>query len=210
MNPIKKIFGKAVVVRPIADQRIYEDNFNSYCGNSLADSNVLLLTNCKEWMQAYEDQLRKENCYFTLVENPLEDDLTQQKLVEYSNDLIGPYRHIINLYRVSDDSNFVQHLYTTLQKESDYLINSVNYGTICTAVVWDETLSDIARASIGGITSLVKGLGYVLPKHGIIENGISAKSDVPIEQIMHGTIFLSGKYGNVLTGEVLNLSGSES
>ena len=51
------------------------------------------------------------------------------------------------------------------------------------------------EAEVYGMKSLINGLGYFMPKHEIIVNGVLAEQYIPLEEIIHTIIYLSGKYG---------------
>jgi hypothetical protein len=92
------------------------------------------------------------------------------------------------------------------------MVEYVKKGTICTAIVYDELLSKEAKAAIAAAEGLIAGLGFVLSNHHVIANGVLASSAVPMENIQKTAFYLSGKYGQILNGEVLKmtpLSGGE-
>ena len=45
LSKVKKLIGKKVYIEPIVDYNRYADSEKSYAGGSLADSNVLIVTN---------------------------------------------------------------------------------------------------------------------------------------------------------------------
>ena len=51
----------------------------------------------------------------------------------------------------------------------------------------------------------IVGLGEAMGNHNIINNGIVASPSVPIKDIVNTAIFMSSKYGQIMTGEVLHL-----
>ncbi|SEW42024.1 hypothetical protein SAMN05421659_11858 [[Clostridium] fimetarium] len=208
--------GTPVMIRPIADTNNYQINQSGFSGNSLSDQNILIVTNIVDGYEKIKDIFKNENCYLSILycDN---DTLNDEMIKKSSAGLLGSYTHIINLV-VSDNTNMqlkaqitvindpVRCVYQWLQVESGYLIEKTSYATICTAYYYNDTIFDIEKNSQnGGISSLIKGLGGVLSNHGIIENGLISSSKVPFEEMLHTTIYLSGKYGQIMAGEVLHM-----
>lgn len=216
INKIKHLIGTPVMVSPIADTNNYKPNQASFSGNSLSYENILIVTNIVDGYEKIKDIFGNENCYMNILycdNGTLDDEMIKKSSAEF----LGPYTHIINLV-VSDNDNMqlksqitVIHdlarcVYQWLQVESKYLIEKTSYATICTAYYYNDTILDIERdAQKGGISSLIKGLGGVMSNHGIIENGLIASTKVPFEEMLHTAIYLSGKYGQIMAGEVLNM-----
>ena len=51
---------------------------------------------------------------------------------------------------------------------------------------------------------LIRGLSEVLSNHGIICNGIVANNNHCLKELLESSVFLSSRYGQIMTGEVLN------
>ena len=55
------------------------------------------------------------------------------------------------------------------------------------------------------VEMLIRGLSEVLANHGLICNGIIADKNVPLKDIVNSALFLSSKYGQIMSGEVLQM-----
>ena len=61
IDKIKRVVGHKSYIEPIVDYNIYPDLVKSFAGGSLAESNILIITN----IQLFEEQLLREcklNC----------------------------------------------------------------------------------------------------------------------------------------------------
>lgn len=56
---IKRLIGHRILVHPIVDANVYDANENSFSGNSLQDSNVLIV-GCDETL------MRSAECYYKM------------------------------------------------------------------------------------------------------------------------------------------------
>lgn len=212
---LRRAIGSAEVVQPIVDPNIYRDNKMSYSGGSLNGSNVLVMIGLIPGafdITALRERLEIEGCRYQILF--CEDDILDKKCIEDASDkMIGPFEHIINLVRITEgqkddeavgSERVVATIYRWLQIESSYLIDHTGYGTLCSAIIWDdENRQDVV--SVAGLRSLMSGLGKVMARHKIIENGLIAPAQIPIEDIAASITYLSGKYGQILAGEVLDL-----
>jgi hypothetical protein len=204
MSKIRKLLGKPIIIKPIVDQRIYDKENSSFCGNSLSDSNVLVLTNNERWISDIELRAKNEKCCIKSVCIETTDRITENNIFEYAKYNVGPFQHIINFYKVDNKSfDICETIYENLKIETDYLKKSLLVGTICTVIVYDTEIDNLTKGMIAAVDSLIKGLGIVLPAHDIISNGIISPNTVPLGNIIDTTIFLSGKFGHMLTGEVI-------
>lgn len=188
-NLISKILGKANIISPIIDSQKYEQNLSSYAGNSLSNSNLLIITNLDEKSPEIEETeyvLKKENCNIkTLYIN--KGKIDQNKIISIGNNLLGPFNHIINIFDFYSRKEYrysLKEMYIQLQIETDYMINCVKYGTICTVVLNKKELTIEEESELNGAKSLIKGLGSVLPNHSIINNGIIVVGNVPIKRVI--------------------------
>ena len=155
---IKKCFLHKESIHPIIDPVPYASICESYSGGSLAESNVLVVTNDKTLAaKGIENKFAVEYAS-TGVLYASSDELELKDIVHTGNKLIGPFTHVINVLRFDNPGN---------------------------------------------IHHLVSGLAKVLSPHGIICNGVIALSTVPQEAWLSTSAFLNGKYGQVMTGEVL-------
>lgn len=210
LRKIKSILGKQDVIKPIVDMRNYGTNTSSYTGNSLSDSNVLFVSNIKlanKDVNVIEGIMQKENCNYTIFEYEEDRVLDTLNIREVAKSLIGPFDHVINLFYVNQNINedFVEDFYKNIKVETEYLINSVKYGTVCTAIIYNSNIEIEKKASLHGMKSLIAGLGIVLPNHGLISNGVLADDRIPIASIINTVLFLSSKFGQILTGEVFEM-----
>lgn len=213
---IKEMIGRPQYITPICDQTLYGTNVNSFAGNSLSNSNVLVITNLlpqAEKISKIDIRLNCENCEskFLFLQ---EEDITVEQIHDSGQALIGEYEHIINLVYIGDEDGHdyvplaepMKRVYRILQQECDYLIGRVQYGTICTAILNSPT-DNISRASsLAGMESLIKGLGEVMAKKGPIVNGLSANESISFEDVLAAAVYLSSKYGQILTGEVFRMN----
>lgn len=219
MNKIKGIIKKCFLhkesISPIIDPVAYASINESYCGGSLAESNVLVVTN--DQAIAVEDikiHFTKEHASVGVL-FVSSDDLELRDIVRAGNELIGPFTHIINVLRFNEQGNLLKSnetfnekdimrlAYQWSQTETDYLVRLSNYATLCTVYIHSESTDSMVIGT--GIHHLVSGLAKVLSPHGIICNGVNASLIVPQEAWLAASIFLSGKYGQIMTGEVLNM-----
>lgn len=205
-NIVKRIIGHPDWVDPICDKNIYRDNKKSYTGNSLSQSNVLILTNIdleSDKIEYVKQSLDNEQAYYEVVRWNGQT-ISEDEIKESTKKLLGPYSHIINLIFL--DENMVAQVYKLLQVEMDYLIKNCSESTLCTAIVKDyvEQATEI-EACVAGIRNLIKGLGQVSANHRVIENGVIAGTNVKWEDVVPFALHLSGKYGQILNGEVLTV-----
>lgn len=215
---IKKILNKLInksttTTEVIVDKTIYSPIDTSYAGGALAYSNMLVVSNKREDHAVWLKRAETENfdlsfCYCK------DSKLTNDDIVQSSDDLIGPFNHIINiihkdpnngllLNNLYNDEDSLRMLYVWIQKESDYLVDNVKQSTICSIYIGDNSVD--AETIKGGVEALIKGLALPLSKHGIVETGIIADLSVPYEKINETALYLSSKYGQIITGEVMKM-----
>lgn len=60
---IKRLIGHRILVHPIVDANVYDANENSFSGNSLQDSNVLIVGCDETLMRSAECYYKNEGCY---------------------------------------------------------------------------------------------------------------------------------------------------
>lgn len=219
MNKIKKIIRKTFfhreTIHPIIDQVPYAPIEESYCGGSLAESNVLVVTNDQAIaVEDFKIRFAKEHASVGVL-FVSSDDLELKDIVQAGSELIGPFTHIINVLHFNEQGNLVNPdgtfngedmmrlAYQWCQVEVDYLVKLSNYATLCTVYIHSESTDSMVIGT--GIHHLVSGLAKVLSPHGIICNGVTASLVVPQDAWLASSIFLSGKYGQIMTGEVLNM-----
>lgn len=212
LSKVKKLIGKNVYIEPIVDYNRYSDSEKSYAGGSLADSNVLIVTNTELTAEIKEQFTINEKASIAIL--PPKGLLNQDAIISAGNNLIGPFTHIINIYkketselltadRKYPETDEMYRVYQWLQEEVSYLVPLNQYASICTAYIGDETqYSDVLCKNMD---MCIRGLGEVMGNHTIINNGIVASSSVPMQEIINSSIYLSSKYGQIMTGEVLHL-----
>jgi hypothetical protein len=205
MQIFKHLFGSAIYIKPVSDKNIYKVNKSSFTGNSLDGSNVLVVTNfseCSDEIIILKEQMKNEHCNCSVI-SLVSNELAKSDIIQAGADLVGTYEHIINLFRMEKGNctqeDSVRLIYQILQIESDYLIEDVKKGSLCTAIISDD---EVVKNTV---SSLLKGLGGVLGNHSVIENGIASSRNVPIDKIVKTSAYLSSKYGQILAGEVLNM-----
>jgi hypothetical protein len=205
VEKIKEIFGKKIIIEPIIDFRIYKQNEHSYTGNSLANSNLLIVSQDAEDI---EKLLETENCFHAYCRVANNSLLTVNDIILSGDGLIGPFDHVLNIYRISETDNYnewVRSIYKNMQIVTEYMIKYVQSGTICTVLIYEPDICLDAKASLRGLKSMIAGLGLVHPKHGITSNGIIASSCVPCLQVYNTALYMSSKYGQILSGEVFEM-----
>ncbi|MBD5554802.1 MAG: hypothetical protein HDQ95_05485 [Roseburia sp.] len=195
---IKKIFGKQVVINPIYNPYVYKNNQESFCGGTLDGEKLLIVTNIDENTAEFnmmQQSIHIERALYTVKNVSSESfDIQNESNIE-------PYKHIINVIKFTDkdSSDSVEKIYQLLQKEVEYMIscNASEGNSICTVVISDDTVL------LCTLKTLIKGLGYTLGNHGIINNGIVSEHKAPFEGLFHTAIYMSSKFGHILSGEVI-------
>ena len=212
LSKIKRVIGHKVIIEPIIDYNRYTNSEFSYSGGSLAESNILIVTNIDIPAVIAEGLSSKESSSISIVK-PC-DSLNQEAIIVAGRNLAGPFLHVINIYKkessdlLNSDNTFLKEdqmyrVYQWLQEEVNYLVSLNQYATICTAYIGDDTqYSDMLEKNID---MCIRGLGEAMGNHNILNNGIVAAQSVSIKDIINSAIFLSSKYGQIMTGEVLHL-----
>ncbi len=213
LRRIKRIVGEKIIVEPIVDYNRYMPSEESYAGNSLSETNMLIVTNV-EIPQSVVNGIEKKEGLCVSIMTP-DGNLTIDQIRKTGNQLIGPYTHIVNIYSKDkamdllglDDTypedDEMYRVYQWLQEETSYLVPMNQYATICTVFIDDKTQHSSVLSK--NIDMCIRGLGEVLGNHSIISNGMVATKEIPFDVIMNTALFLSSKYGQIMTGEVLNL-----
>ena len=86
----------------------------------------------------------------------------------------------------------------------DYLVNLEQYATITTAFVCGTSLDSNVKKK--NAEMCIRGLAEVLANHGMICNGIIANRNIELKELLTTSVFLSSRYGQIMTGEVLKLN----
>ena len=209
---LKLFIGLREIKETIFDKMVYKEREKSYSGGSLSDSNILIVSNKSFSEDTIIHLLRNENLKYSIKHvNSL---MSRSDIIDASNSLIGPFSHIVNILwcknqkKLESDVNssiddVMYRIYQWHQVEVDYLVKLNQYGTLCTVFIEKEGLdSDVIRKNV---EMLVKGLAEPLANHGLICNGIIANQSISIEDLVCSALFLSSKYGQIMTGEVLHM-----
>ena len=100
-----------------------------------------------------------------------------------------------------DNEDILQHVYKLLQVETEYLVRVGQYSTICCLFKQGESSESVVASE--GLQHCLKGLAKVLARHNIIVNGIVNSQNTSLETLLPAVCFLSSKYGQIMTGEVM-------
>lgn len=199
MGVIKRIlsvFDRKSTIDSIKDEFIYDGISKGYAGGSLEHSNLMIVYSQDINIDEVEKILNYEKC---CIKSCAISSISKSNLQELGADLIGGFNHIINFVHIGKDYDIYE-IYRLLQIEAEYLIENNTYATLCTALMVGKD-----NPIVSGITSLIKGLGYAMPNHNIVANGVVAGNDLEISSVVQATIFLSSKYGQIMTGEVIKM-----
>ena len=210
LKKIKKLIGHKKYIEPIVDPVIYPNLEKSFAGGSLADSNILIVSNESISSELiHEIEINENASVITIYQNT---KLSVDDIKESGNTLIGPYTHIINVYKkdsnlplLLDSGNYpdrddMYKLYQWLQEETEYLVNNNLSGSICTIYIGDN--SDYGKVMEKNVEMFALSLGDALANHSIINNGIIANNRIGIKELLNTAVFMSSKYGQVLGGAI--------
>ena len=89
-------------------------------------------------------------------------------------------------------------VYQWLQVESDYLDKNLQRSSL--HVVFVKRSMEYLDVVSHSIVSMLRGLAKRLLAHGIV-----ADEDIPVDAVMQSLMFVTGKYGEVIAGEFINL-----
>ena len=210
LKKIKKLIGHRKYIEPIVDPVIYPNLEKSYAGGSLADSNILIVSNEPIEEGLINEIENNENASISFLYK--NDKLSANDIIKSGNTLIGPYNHIINVYKKDGNlpllsetgdypnSDDMYKLYQWLQEETDYLVNNKLIGTICTIYIGDD--SDYGNVLKKNMEMFALSLGDALANHSIINNGIIANTGVRVRELLNTAVFMSSKYGQILGGAI--------
>jgi len=195
------------------DKDVYSNLTLSHSGGTLALSNVLIVSNENLPKDILDEWVRKEEADVSTLN--LLDSLDREKILDAGNSLIGPFTHIINILYAEDNNGYLKEdgkynideqmykIYQWHQEEVDYLVCNGLDATICTVFIDDMT---DGHFSIGNnVAMMIRGLAEALANHRIICNGIVADREVSLRLLLDSTAFLSSKYGQIMTGEILRM-----
>lgn len=211
---IKRCIGHRTLIQPIVDTNVYDANENSFSGNSLQDSNVLIVGCDEILVQVAEHYYKNEGCYVSIL-NQSYRELTLGDIDRAGNVLLGHFDHIVNIITpsVGHDLFHASHtynrrdlervIYEWLQVESDYLATNLKRSSLHVVLINRpmEYLDVVSHS----IVSMLLGLAKRLLVHGIVANGVVADEDIPVDAVMQSLMFVTGKYGEVIAGEFIDL-----
>ena len=211
---IKRLIGHRILVHPIVDANVYDANENSFSGNSLQDSNVLIVGCDETLMRSAECYYKNEGCYVVKLWQGYRE-LTTEDINEARGDLLGHFDHVVNIIMpdVDHDLLHTDHtynhrdlervVYQWLQVESDYLDKNLQRSSL--HVVFVKRSMEYLDVVSHSIVSMLRGLAKRLLAHGIVANGVVADEDIPMDAVMQSLMFVTGKYGEVIAGEFIDL-----
>lgn len=201
-NRLKKVY-----VKPVYDDIVYDANAKSFCGCSLEYSNVLVITysvNEKE-ISVMKEIANMEQCHLSVIDDSSLNSV--QNIMNLSSNLMGSYKHFINIFDFTNkafDDSLVTYIYNVFQNEIEYLLQNKVHATICSIIRMNRDES-VNSAMISGYSNIIRGLGEVFPNHNVFENGIITSKETPISIAFSMALFMSGKYGHILNGEIVNM-----
>lgn len=210
-NLIKNIIGRFEYINVIVDKSNNNDIPDGYSGGSLAADNILVITNSELPKEVVCEVFKKEEANYSILF--LDDILCCNDIKKASKNLIGPFTHVINFFYEKDagklilngnqynDKDCVYQLYQWLQEEVDYLVKLSQYATINTVFISGSSID--SHVKIRNVEICIRGLAEALSNHGMICNGVIANQNVTIKELLSTSVFLSSRYGQVMTGEVL-------
>lgn len=213
-NILKKLLFKVSYIDHIIDRVQYPDIKKSYAGGSLATSNLLIVANKTVDEQMVQEFFSIEQVnYQVFYTSKL---ITNEDIFKSSYSLVGPFTHIINFFYVENNGRIFKDdflynnndsfykLYRCLQVEVDYLVRLNQYATISTCFIYDNTIDGCIQKRHADMC--IRGLAEVLSNHNIICNGIVASEGIPFDILLKSSLFMSSKYGQIMSGEVLDLN----
>lgn len=210
LRKIKRLLGHRVYIEPIVDANIYPNLDKSYAGGSLAESNVLIVTNISIPNEQLIELAENENATFSTINtNGL---LSSDEIRKSCGKLIGPFTHIINIFKKDKalpllmpnggypETDDMHRVYQWLQEEVGYLVPLDLGGSICTVYISDD--SQYGKVLKKNMEMFALSLGDAISSHSIINNGIVAPNHVPLREILQAAMFMSSKYGQILGGTI--------
>lgn len=214
MNVIKGLLGRAEYIEVIADKVCNANIPDGYAGGSLSDDNVLIITNTELPAEVVKDVFSKEKTYYSV--KSVKHLLHVEDIIDAGKDFIGPFTHIINYFSDNDEMSLISskdelyndkdglyQFYQWLQEEVDYLVKLNQYATICSVFISGSSIEESVKKK--NAEMCIKGLAEVLANHGMVCNGIIASKGDNLKELFNTTVFLSSRYGQIMTGEVLKI-----
>ena len=84
------------------------------------------------------------------------------------------------------------------------LVKLNQYATICTIFIGETSIEGNIKNR--NMEMCIRGLAEVLANHGMVCNGIIANKNIEVRDLITTSVFLSSRYGQIMSGEVLKLN----
>ena len=192
---IAKIFSCVEYVDPISNIFVYKDNMSSFAGGSLDEDDILLVTNLStEEISTFKMLLKNERCDVYTVES-----LKYRKYNAISKYPISHVVVLLSLDEYSDLTKAINSVYEELQCVGNYLIDYAKKGNCVITVISQNMILK------NTVLDFIKGLSKAFAAHDVLVSGMVLDDKKRIEEIFPSILFLSSKYGQILTGEVLEI-----
>ncbi len=214
LNLVRRALGGGKKLEAIVDKAINANISDGYAGGSLANDNLIIISNAELPINIVMDIFTKEKVYFSTLES--KELLRIDDIKDAGKNLVGPFTHIINVIYDNDDMSLISkngqynekdsiyQLYKWHQTEVDYLVELQKYSTICSIFITGSSVDNCVKRK--NVEMCVRGLAEALSNHGVICNGIIANKTDDVKELLQSAIFLSSRYGQIMTGEVLMLN----
>lgn len=193
---IKKILGTTNYKYPIYNGFLYENIESSCCGGTLNQEQLYIVTNLQEHeLHSLEKLIKHEKICYSIISS-------FENYQEFENTGEMPYNHIINIFKYIENNSLLDEMsfvYEQLQYEGDYLIDNVKEGSCTTILISDDIVL------LDSVASMIKGLGKAFGTHGVICNGVTSNRTMSVMETVPLALYLNCKYGQILTGEVLEM-----
>ena len=146
---IKRLIGHRILVHPIVDANVYDANENSFSGNSLQDSNVLIVGCDETLMRSAECYYKNEGCYVVKL---------WQGYRELTTDDIRGKRILL-----AEDNELNAEIAIELLHEEGFFVELATDGQECFDMLdqaeegyYDLILMDIQMPNVNGYEATVK------------------------------------------------------
>ena len=210
---MRRFWGRIQYITPIVDKTQYPSILGS-AGGSLYESNVLIVTNITH-LDIIKELFEKERCHLFIIQQ--DSILTKEQFLATMERMVGKCDHVINLFQLDDslhllieeqynDNDLVSLVYQSLKVETDILID-IPSATLTTAILGKATIESRIITAI--LKACVEGLGKPLGNHGVISNGVYVNNKDKLDELVKMTIYLSSKYGQILSGQMIELSNGK-
>lgn len=210
---MRRFWGRIQYITPIVDKTQYPSILGS-AGGSLYESNVLIVTNITH-LDIIKELFEKERCHLFIIQQ--DSVLTKEQFLATMERMVGKCDHVINLFQfnaalqllvdeVYNPHDLVSLVYQSLKVETDILID-IPSATLTTAILGKATIESRIITAI--LKACVEGLGKPLGNHGLISNGVYVNNEDKLDELVKMTIYLSSKYGQILSGQMIELNNGK-